>query len=98
MIRFLLIAVAIATSSCKPNPTQKFEVLASIDSNQNATAQEETDSIILYEDRIKGVPLPFPAREMLADLTREFTWLQVTKETGQQDGPDLSIVLNSRQP
>ncbi|MTI30863.1 DUF1131 family protein [Xanthovirga aplysinae] len=49
------------------------------------------DSITIYENRINEIPLPFPRKEMLEKLKKSFIQLGVTKEIGQQDGPDFPL-------
>lgn len=55
------------------------------------TEQDKKDSIILYEDHMGDIPLPFPKREMLNELRQAFASLVVQKEIGEQDGPDFPL-------
>ena len=51
----------------------------------------DLDTITLYESRIDDINLPFPRQEMLTQLQESFEGLTVTKERGQQDGPDFPL-------
>jgi hypothetical protein len=59
--------------------------------NDNTNRQVRTDTIILYENRIDRITLPFRKVEMLTELKKEFAGFTVTKEIGQQDGPDFPL-------
>jgi hypothetical protein len=56
--------------------------------NAASTVQSHIDTIMLYEDRINGIRLPFERKEMLVELQEKFGGYTVAKAIGQQDGPD----------
>ncbi|WP_149303806.1 hypothetical protein [Pareuzebyella sediminis] len=56
--------------------------------NETPTTQGK---LLLFEDHIGTIPLPFPRKNMLSDLREAFRPLTVTKEIGQQDGPDFPL-------
>ena len=49
--------------------------------------------IILYEDSITGISLPFSKGDMLGEMRDAFSGYQVSKQVGQQDGPDFPIYI-----
>lgn len=51
----------------------------------------KNDELVLFEDHIGTIPLPFPRKDMLPELRYAFKPLTVTKEIGQQDGPDFPL-------
>jgi len=59
-------------------------------SSEEATRKR---NFILTENSIADIPLPFPRKEMLNKVTNAFQNYQVTKEVGQQDGPDFPVYL-----
>ena len=97
MNRTALLISIIFILSCGTSTTSKPEYIrikdpGLVDSvKTEIPAQNAADSIVLYEDRIKSIALPFGRREMLPELKKEFKGLTITKETGQQDGPDFPL-------
>ena len=61
--------------------------------SEMAQKEEKGDAaqIILTDSSIADIPLPFPREEMLPRLESAFEGYTVTKEIGQQDGPDFPL-------
>ena len=57
-------------------------------SKDSAVSAINADTIVLHEKSLNGILLPFPRKEMITLLQEKFSGFTVTKETGQQDGPD----------
>lgn len=98
MNRIALLILIISTFSCETSSNKKVAVGVSTDSSDiqsinkdNFTGEFKTDTIILYEDRIKNVGLPFGKRDMLTELKKDFAGLTITKEIGLRDGPDFPL-------
>jgi len=71
--------------------TNDREVETRMEDQLPRTGTDKKDSIILYEDHLGDIPLPFPKREMLDELRQVFANLVVEKEVGEQDGPDFPL-------
>lgn len=54
-------------------------------------APTKNSELVLFEDHIGAIPLPFPRQDMLPELREAFRPFTVTKEMGQQDGPDFPL-------
>ena len=101
MNRVVLFILAVLIFSCgtgSTNKTKTMDLQKNADSSiadsvdkDNTNRQVRTDTIILYENRIGGITLPFGKIEMLTELRKEFAGLTITKEIGQQDGPDFPL-------
>src|SRR5688500_9152166 len=94
MKNVLLLFLSCMCFSCQRNSMDG----SAVESNESDTLRTNTvaqaapgDTIILYEDRIETIRLPFEKKEMLAELKNEFAGMTVTKEMGQQDGPDFPL-------
>jgi len=56
--------------------------------------------VVLSENSINDIKLPFPRKGMTKDLAKLFQGCSISKEVGQQDGPDFllySINFNERE-
>jgi hypothetical protein len=98
MDRLVLLSLTILIFSCGTNSTRGTEPLVIVDSavadpanEVERTRQSYTDTIILHEDKINSIQLPFEKKEMLTHLKNAFNELSVAKEIGEQDGPDFSL-------
>lgn len=49
------------------------------------------DNLVLSEHQFGHIPLPFPHLEVMASLKENFGGYRVSKEMGQQDGPDFPL-------
>lgn len=74
------------TGSASKNDLETENTSNSVDTNS-----EESKSIIIYENRLKEISLPFPRQEMLEQLKKSFKSFEIVKELGQQDGPDFPL-------
>jgi len=54
-------------------------------------AGELLGSVIISEHKINNIALPFPQEDMTKELESVFKSCEVTKEIGQQDGPDFPL-------
>jgi len=52
---------------------------------------KEIDTLVIHENSISGIALPFERKEMITKLKDAFDGLNVKKEIGQQDGPDFML-------
>jgi hypothetical protein len=60
-------------------------------SNTSFLSELSFQDIILFENKINEVPLPFPKKEMTFDLKSLFGAYKVQKKIGQQDGPNFPL-------
>lgn len=102
MRRLALVYFALFSISCQTgsNGDDKSAVASSYSQamaidNSKLTKSLNADTIILYEDRIKGIGLPFDKRDMLEDLKEQFDGYTIVREMGQQDGPDFPLYTMS---
>ena len=76
--------------------TQESNVLANdtveVASTIGPIAQPQTyEPLVLKENGLNNIALPFKRKDMLSTLSKLFADFQVTKEMGQQDGPDFPL-------
>lgn len=58
--------------------------------SKNITENEKV-TLVISESHFGEIALPFPQNEMIDSLRTSFTQYSVTKEIGQQDGPDFTL-------
>ena len=71
--------------------TENEEVDKTSELNTITESQKLTGKVILSENNIGGLKLPFPKKEVLQELKTIFNNCSVTKEVGMQDGPDFPL-------
>lgn len=99
-IYFCVLAVTLCFASCssktKDETTNKENVKSGQVSENNKSqtvVEENTSGVVLFEDRLGKVSLPFEHKEMLGELQKDLSDFSVTKEMGQQDGPDFPLYV-----
>ena len=66
--------------------------IASKDSLETSRPVVHDRNIILGEKSLDSFSLPFPEKDLLADLSDYYHPYRVTRKTGQQDGPDFEYI------
>ncbi len=75
----------------KETNEKEAKVLSIVEDKTEANKGVKIDTIILSEDFINNIAIPFERKEMLGDLKESFRGFDVSKKTGQQDGPDFLL-------
>lgn len=74
------------------NPIASASIAESKSDTPGVTADPTVvDILVISENSLGEISLPFLQQDMLAPLMKAFDRYSVTKEIGQQDGPDFSL-------
>jgi len=93
---FLIIIASCTTNT--DNTNEKTAIIPPIQENVKAievieppVSLNNTKSIIIYEDSINGIQLPFKKKDIMSELKSTFKGFEIKKKIAQQDGPDFHL-------
>jgi len=95
-MRFVLFLIVLTSFACSVKEPNSIESITDKMESKMVENLKSVSSVgILREASINGIPLPVNRSSVLSEIKRAFEGFNITREKGQQDGPDFPMYLLS---